>query len=73
MIDWNFVAKQEGQRLVGYVPDPRESKSGVTIGCGVDVGHMTDKEFNGLPTTLQDKIEPYRHLVGLQAVRLSRH
>ena len=72
MIDWKFIAAREGKRLNGYVPEPRKSKSGVTIGCGVDIGHMTDDEFNLLPPTIQDKIEPYRHLTGLQALQKVR-
>ncbi len=69
MIQWNFIARQEGVRYVGYVPDPKTSKSGVTVGCGVDIGHMTDDEFNALPVLLQNKIEPYRHLVGRLAIQ----
>jgi hypothetical protein len=69
VIDWSFIRKVEGVRYVGYVPDPKESKSGVTIGCGVDLGMMTDAEFNSLPVALQDVVEPYRHLVGRAAIQ----
>ncbi len=72
MIDWNFIEQREGRRYVGYVPEPKTSKSGVTIGVGVDIGHMTDAEFTSLPHALQDKIEPYRHLVGMLAIQKLR-
>jgi hypothetical protein len=69
MINWKFIEGLEGRRYVGYVPDPKTSKSGVTIGVGVDIGHLTDLEFNSLPVALQNKIEPYRHLVGRAALQ----
>lgn len=69
MIDWSFIRKVEGTRYIGYVPDPKESKSGVTVGTGVDIGHMTNTEFNSLPVALQDKLEPYRNLTGSLAIQ----
>ena len=37
-IDWDFILEQEGFRLKGYVPDAKNSKSGVTIASGFDLG-----------------------------------
>lgn len=59
MIDWKFIAQLEGERLVGYVPDPVTSQSGVTIAAGVDLGQLTSTELALLPATLQTKLLPY--------------
>lgn len=68
MIDWNFITSLEGKRYVGYVPDPKNSKSGVTIGVGVDVGHLTHAELDNLPQSLQTKLLPYHGLTGSLAL-----
>ena len=36
--DSSFISRQEGFRLDTYVPDPGLSRSGATIGTGVDIG-----------------------------------
>src|SRR6266496_1607308 len=48
-IDLRFLAKMEGASLTGYVPLPESTKSGVTVGNGVDLGQMDLAEFNRLP------------------------
>ena len=38
-IDFKFLSDLEGGcKLNGYVPNPKTSKSGVTIGTGFDLG-----------------------------------
>lgn len=45
MIDFKFIAELEGNSLVGYVPDPENSNSGVTIAAGFDLGCRTRTEL----------------------------
>ncbi len=49
MIDFKFIEKLEGSARKGYVPDPDNSKSGVTIACGFDIGQLMNstKHFAG--------------------------
>lgn len=61
-IDWDFIGQAEGVgKLDGYVPNPKGSKSGVTIGTGVDLGarNMGDLNRLGLPDSLKEKLAPY--------------
>ena len=37
-INWDFILEQEGFETTGYVPDADNSKSGVTIASGLDLG-----------------------------------
>ncbi len=64
-IDTGFIAKVEGVVLKAYVPLPKKTKSGVTIGAGFDLGQMDLKEFKSLPMdeALRAKLLPY---VGLK-------
>lgn len=60
-IDWDFVSFQEGgRRSIGYVPEV--GNSGVTVATGIDIGSMTDEDFNSLPAELQNKLRRYRGL-----------
>ncbi|AKQ64806.1 pesticin domain protein [Myxococcus hansupus] len=61
-VDWDFIAEQEGRAVTqAYVPDASGSKSGVTVGTGVDLGarNMADLDRLGLSPELKAKLEPY--------------
>lgn len=61
-IDFDFIGKLEGGRILnGYVPDPKNSKSGVTIATGFDLGARNDRDLRkiGLNPTLIGKLYPY--------------
>jgi LysM repeat protein len=70
-IDPNFIGRQEDFRLDGYVPDPVFSRSGVTVGTGVDIGQLSvaDIEALAVPQELKQKLEPYAGLIRQDAVR----
>ena len=70
--DPSFISRQEGFRLDAYVPDPGLSRSGATIGTGVDIGQLSvaDIEALDIPQELKQKLEPYAGLTGLGAVYL---
>lgn len=60
MIDFDFIQRLEGNTCVGYVPDPDNSNSGVTIGCGFDLGARSEKEIcDAFDPSLADKLLPY--------------
>lgn len=66
-IDMAFIARLEGGPVTrGYVPDPDHSRSGVTIGTGFDLGQQ--KNLNGLPRDLRERLAPYLGLIGAKAV-----
>lgn len=70
MIDWQFIGALEGQSvLTGYVPDPADSASGVTIATGVDLGQLAAPTLYafGLPGALVTKLLPYVALRGAAA------
>ena len=72
-IDYDFISQREGGRVTnGYVPDPKKSKSGVTIATGFDLGQRTrnDLENLGLPENLIQKLEPYLGVKKEDAVTL---
>lgn len=61
-IDWKFISEREGgAETEGYVPNPKGSKSGVTISVGFDLGarNKSDLEKLKLPSELIKKLEPY--------------
>lgn len=66
----NFIRGQEGFRLDGYVPNPGLSRSGVTVGTGVDVGQSSasDIEALAIPQELKQKLVPYAGRIGQDAV-----
>jgi GH24 family phage-related lysozyme (muramidase) len=69
-IDRHFIDKMEGVVMKGYVPLPKTTKSGVTIGSGFDLGQMHPKEFKQLPINeaLKAKLLPYVGLRQFKAV-----
>jgi len=69
-IDWEFIAAREGgNQLDAYVPEPTKSKSGVTVATGVDIGQRSadDIERLNIPTELQKKLKPYAQHKGTDA------
>lgn len=61
-IDWKFISDREGgQVLVGYVPAANVSKSGVTVGTGIDLGARSEADIDklGLDAELAKKLKPY--------------
>lgn len=70
-VDTDFISKNEGdQQLQGYVPDPDGSKSGVTVGTGVDLGQLSQEQLDAmdLSQALKDQLTPYIGLTGQDAV-----
>ncbi len=69
-IDTNFIGRQEGFRLDAYVPDPVFSRSGVTVGTGVDIGQrsVADIQALGISEALKQKLMPYAGLKGQDAM-----
>jgi len=68
-IDWDFIKEQEGTQTTGYVPDAENSKSGVTIASGFDLGARCESDLEGLPTDIIQICTPYLGLKGEEAVR----
>jgi hypothetical protein len=61
-IDWTFISKKEGgQKLIAYVPAASSSKSGVTVGTGIDLGAGCEADIANLDisTDLKPKLKPY--------------
>ena len=54
-IDFDFILKQEGFETEGYVPDAKNSKSGVTIASGFDLGARVLSDLKGLPEDIVKK------------------
>ena len=70
-IDWGLIRDFEGAGiLVGYVPAPSSSRSGVTIATGVDLGARSAAEIAALniPGPLRSELIPYAGLQGQQAL-----
>jgi hypothetical protein len=64
MIDYSFIEKLEGNTCIGYVPDPENSQSCVTIACGFDIGQRSENELlEEFSAALVAKLVPY---VGLK-------
>jgi GH24 family phage-related lysozyme (muramidase) len=71
MIDFNFISRLEGgRRTRGYVPNPGTSRSGVTVGTGVDLGQMGDQDLDqlDLPDDLKEKLRLYLGKIKYEAV-----
>jgi hypothetical protein len=66
--NWHFIAQLEGATNYGYVPDPKVSRSGVTIASGVDLGGENEAALADLPSDLLDKLVPYFGYTGQNAV-----
>ncbi len=70
MIDFKFIQELEGNVCTGYVPDPHNSASGVTIGCGFDLGARNKDELcQAFSQELAQKLVPYARLKKLDAVQ----
>lgn len=69
-IDSNFIRLVEGSMAHGYVPLAKTTKSGVTVGNGVDLGQMNKNELQKLPVenSLKDKLFSYIGLKKQKAV-----
>jgi hypothetical protein len=75
VIDWNLIAEFEGGVVLkGYVPDPLASKSGATVGVGVDLGQWSEADLRGLGIAddLLAHLRPYFGLRGASAVAALR-
>lgn len=66
MIDASFIKSLEGFSNKGHVPDAKNSKSGVTIGIGVDIANASLDKFN-LPPALYKKLVIYKGKRGTKA------
>ena len=68
----DFIRRQEGFRLDGYVPELGFSRGGVTVGTGVDIGQMNVADIMALdiPQELKQKLAPYAGLIGQDAAYL---
>ena len=68
MIDFTFIEKLEGNVCLGYVPNPENSNSGVTIACGFDLGQRSKADLEHLLSKeLVKKLLPYTGLKKYQA------
>jgi hypothetical protein len=70
-IDFSFIASLEGGPATkGYVPDAGNSRSGVTIATGFDLGQrkLADLQALALPDGLLERLRPYLGLIGPAAV-----
>ncbi|GDY28168.1 hypothetical protein AHAT_40580 [Agarivorans sp. Toyoura001] len=72
-INFSFIHELEGFSLTGYVPDPKHSRSGVTIGAGFDIGQCSIDELEKAFTPhLTMKLRPYTGLIKDKAERVLR-
>lgn len=63
-VNYSFISELEGgAQLVGYVPDAANSKSGVTIATGFDIGQRSREDLERMfciaKPSLIDKLVPY--------------
>ncbi|QLF87985.1 putative pesticin domain protein [Pelagibacter phage Hroenn EXVC015P] len=70
-IDFNFILEQEGFETKGYVPDAQNSKSGVTIASGFDLGARALKDLDGLPQDIIDLLTPFLGFKGAEAEEMA--
>ena len=70
-VNWKWIKKIEGGSInKGYVPYDTNGTAGVTIGAGIDLGHLDVNETRLDKTTFPDiysKIAPYLGLRGKKA------
>lgn len=69
-INFDFIRELEGGLVLSaYVPDPENSKSGVTIAAGFDLGTRNDKDLRklALNATFIGKLYPYLGRQGKEA------
>jgi hypothetical protein len=69
-IDTNFIRQVEGSVSKGYVPLPKTSSSGVTVGEGVDLGQLNKNQLEKLQInqSLKQKLVAYIGLKKQKAV-----
>jgi hypothetical protein len=67
-VDIVEIANYEGNKIQGYVPDAKGSKSGVTIASGLDLGNKNINDLKGLPENILTKLKPFLGLKGNEAV-----
>ena len=67
-VDFNFIEDREGFEIIGKVPDAKNSKSGITIASGFDLGARKLSDLNGLPKEIINKLKPFLNLKGNKAV-----
>jgi hypothetical protein len=69
-VNFGFISGLEGgPTCTGYVPDPKYSKSGVTIATGFDLGQRSVNDLQTLlPQALVQKLAPYCGLTKHDAV-----
>jgi len=70
-INYAFISELEGgQVLVGDVPDPHHSNSGVTIATGFDIGQRSPDEIDAMdiPQDLRERLKPYAGIMGQAAL-----
>ena len=67
-VDIDFIVGKEDNKLEGYVPDAKGSKSGVTIASGLDLGARNLNDLKGLPKNIITKLKPFLGLKGSEAV-----
>ena len=70
-IDFDFILKQEGFETKGYVPDAENSKSGVTIASGFDLGARKLSDLKGLPQDIIDLLSPFLGFQGVEASEIA--
>ena len=69
-IDFNFIGELEGNVLEANVPDPEGSKSGVTVGTGIDLGARTRQDFSEFDDQeLLNRFDEYFGLQGMEAFK----
>lgn len=69
-IDFSLISQFEGGNInKGYVPDPANSKSGVTIAIGFDLGARNNQDLRNLhlSSDLIRRLEPYLGLQSMEA------
>ncbi|MCG7496525.1 pesticin C-terminus-like muramidase [Vibrio sp. Of7-15] len=67
-VDFRFIQQLEGTCREGYVPDAKNSRSGVTIASGFDIGQRDSRELERLfPRPLAQRLTPYANLHGKSA------
>ena len=70
-IDFDFILKQEGFETKGYVPDAENSKSGVTIASGFDLGARNENDLIGLPQDIINILKPFLGFQGAEASEIA--
>lgn len=71
-INFGFISTLEGgATCTGYVPDPKNSKSGVTIATGFDIGQRSNDDLRFmLPLNIAAKLCRYCGVKGEAALKL---